>query len=90
MHVHWHEGLFLQPHHLQWMQRRLQADIRSVRSLVQPFAYGVVESDLSTDALAGGRILFNRLRVIMPRGEEVSFPEDAELPELDVRPALSR
>lgn len=90
MQVHWHEGLFLQPHHLQWMQRGLQSEIRAVRSLLQPFGYGVVESELSQDALTAGRILFNRLRVIMPRGEEISFPEDAELPELDVRPALSR
>jgi type VI secretion system protein ImpJ len=90
MHVHWHEGLFLQPHHLQWMQRGLQADIRAVRSLAHPYCYGVIESELSQDALAGGRILFNKLRVILPRGEEVSFPDDAELPELDVRPALSR
>jgi type VI secretion system ImpJ/VasE family protein len=90
MHIHWHEGLFLEAHHLQWMQRCIQCDIRAVRSVLNPFAYGVIESDLSSDALAGGRILFNRLRVIMPRGEEVSFPEDAELPELDVRPALSR
>src|SRR2546423_1030950 len=90
MHVHWHEGLFLQPHHLQIMQRRLQADVRGSRSLFNPYCFGVVESRLSQDDLADGRIRFERLRVIMPSGQEVFFPEDANLPALDIKADLVR
>src|SRR4051812_39552954 len=90
MHVHWHEGLFLQPHHLQIMQHRLRAEIRVARSLLNPHCYGVVESRVSQDDLSDGRIRFERLRVIMPSGQEVFFPEDATLPALDIKGDLVR
>ena len=90
MHVHWHEGLFLQPHHLQIMQRRLQTEVRAARSLLNPYCYGVIESRLAVDDLADGRIRFERLRAVMPSGQEVFFPEDANLPALDIKPDLVR
>src|SRR5580765_3127364 len=90
MHVHWHEGLFLQPHHLQLMQRRLHGDIRAARALFSPYCYGVLESRLSYDQLADGRIVFERLRAIMPSGQEVFYPEDANLPPLEIKAALAR
>lgn len=90
MHVHWHEGLFLQPHHLQIMQRRLQTDIRAARSLLNPWTFGIIESRLSPDDLADGRIRFERLRAIMPSGQEVNYPEDANLPPLDIKTELTR
>jgi type VI secretion system protein ImpJ len=90
MHVHWHEGLFLQPHHLQVMQRRLQQDIRAVRSLFNPYYFGVLESRLSYDDLADGRVRYERLRAIMPSGQEVFLPEDANLPALDIKAELVR
>jgi type VI secretion system ImpJ/VasE family protein len=90
MHVHWHEGLFLQPHHLQIMQRQLQSDIRAARFLISPYYYGIIESRLSYDDLADGRIRFERLRAIMPSGQEVSFPDDASLPALDIKAELVR
>src|SRR6185295_17962491 len=90
MHVHWHEGLFLQPHHLQLMQHRLQTDIRAARALFRPYCFGVIESRLSHDDLPDGRIRFERLRVIMPSGQEIIFPEDANLPALDIKAELAR
>ena len=90
MNVHWHEGLFLQPHHLQILQRRLQVEIRAARSLLAVNCFGVVEGRLAYDDLADGRIRFERLQVIMPSGQEIRFPEEASLPSLDVRAAMAR
>lgn len=90
MQVHWHEGLFLQPHHLQLMQRRLLSDIRAARALFNPYGFGVLESRLSPDDLADGRIRFERLRAILPSGQEVNFPEDANVPPLDIKTELTR
>ena len=73
MHVHWHEGLFLQPHHLQLMQRQVQVDIRAARAALQPYCYGVIESRLSNDDLADGRIRFERLRAIMPTAAKMAW-----------------
>src|SRR5215469_16929336 len=90
MNVHWHEGLFLQPHHLQTMQRAMQTELRALRSLMFPYAFGVVDAKLSYDDLATGRLRFDRLHVIMPGGQEVRFPEEAQLPSLDIRAEASR
>lgn len=90
MHVHWHEGLFLQPHHLQVMQRRMLSEVRSARALFNPYCYGVVESKLDPDSLADGRIRFEKLRAIMPSGQEVFLPDDAELPSLDIKAEMAR
>jgi type VI secretion system protein ImpJ len=90
MRVHWHEGLFLQPHHLQAMQRRFESDIRAARFLGNPYCFGLLEARLSHDDLADGRIRFERLRAIMPSGQEVFFPEDANLPPLDIKAEMTR
>ena len=90
MHVHWHEGLFLQPHHLQMMQRRLATEIRAARGLFNPFCFGVLEMRISPDDLADGRVRFDRLRAILPSGQEIFYPEDANLPPLDIKTELAR
>ena len=90
MNVHWHEGLFLQPHHLQLMQRELQMETRAARTWLSPYLHGILDVRLSQDDLADGRIRFERLHVIMPSGLEVKYPEAASLPSFDVRAALAQ
>lgn len=87
--IHWHEGLFLQPHHLQRLQKACLDSIGAERQLTWSFPYGVVEARLSQDELENMRIRFDRLRVMMPSGVEVNFPENAELPSLDIQQALA-
>src|SRR5439155_17741616 len=65
-------------------------EVCRARALFNPFCFGVVESRLSHDDLADGRIRFERLRVVMPSGQEVFFPEDANLPALDIKTELAR
>ncbi len=88
--IHWSEGLFLQPHHLQRMQRHLGTRVADERRRFVPFSYGLVEARLSRDELENKRIRFDRLHAIMPSGLEVNFPENAELPSLDIAQAFSK
>ncbi len=83
-HVHWEEGLFLRPHHLQLMQRRAFEDLATERRLLQPYPYGVVELAVSRDELSNLIVRFDRLRVIMPSGLYLDIDVNAELPPLDV------
>ena len=87
--IHWEEGLFLQPHHLQRMQKSLFDLVGRERGLTWPYPYGVVEGQLSIDDLRAFRIQFKRLRVVMPGGLEVNFPENAELPTVDIKQAFA-
>src|SRR5215467_5051606 len=82
--IHWQEGLFLQPHHLQRMQKTIEADLSAERRLGWPYPYGIIEARLSRDALANKRIVFDKLRAIMPSGVEVNHPVSAEIPSLDI------
>ncbi|MCC5787631.1 MAG: type VI secretion system baseplate subunit TssK [Phycisphaerales bacterium] len=82
--VHWHEGLFLQPHHLQAMQRSSIDRASLDRALARPYPYGVAEAKLSRDGLDNMRVRFDRLLVVMPSGVVLDYPNAADLPALDI------
>lgn len=88
--VHWHEGLFLQPQHLQMLARGVRDQAASERRLATPYPYGVIDAKLSPDALENMLVRFDRLRVVMPSGIEVDFPGNADLPALDIKQAFQR
>ncbi|MBV9732586.1 MAG: type VI secretion system baseplate subunit TssK [Verrucomicrobia bacterium] len=88
MQVHWHEGLFLLPHHLQHLQRGFSDSSSAQRRLNWAHPYGLVEARLSSDDLENMRIRFDHLHAVMPSGQEVRFPRDAELAALDIKQAF--
>lgn len=87
--IHWHEGLFLQPHHLQSMQRYLEGSVVAQRRLAYAHPYGVVDAKLSPDALENMMVRFDRLRVIMPSGLEVNIPDNTDPVALDIKKAFA-
>lgn len=88
-HVHWHEGLFLQPHHLQLLQRSVFEQTSSVYRVVHPYAQGILEARISLDELGAFRLRFERLVVMMASGLMVEYPASADLPTLDLKPLFS-
>jgi len=82
--IHWQEGLFLQPHHLQMMQRNELEQLADERRLAFPYPYGLVEARLAGDELENMRVRFDRLRVIMPSGLDISVPDNADLASLPI------
>jgi type VI secretion system ImpJ/VasE family protein len=88
--VHWHEGLFLQPHHLQLFQRQLLEHGFATRRLTMPYPYGVVKAQLSPDALENLTVQFTELQAVMPSGVEVDVPGNAELPTLNIEERFNR
>ena len=87
--IHWCEGLFLQPHHLQSMQRHILEKFTRERRLCWSYPYGVIEAKVSDDELENMRVSFDRLRAIMPSGLEVNVPDNAHLPSLDIKEAFA-
>ncbi len=87
--IHWHEGLFLQPHHLQAMQRWIMEGSGGERKLRFAYPYGVVDLRHSPDELENFRIRFDRLHVVMPSGLEVRVPDNADVPALDIKQAFT-
>lgn len=89
MQIHWHEGLFLQQHHLQRLQKGVNDAIRAERRLNYAYSYGVIEAKLSPDELANMRIRFDRFRAVLPSGMEINFPGNAEIPSFDIGKAFA-
>lgn len=87
--IHWCEGLFLQPHHLQYMQRRILGKFTREHRVRWRYPYGVIEARISDDQLENMRVSFDRLRVLMPSGVEVDVPDNATVPSLDIKQAFA-
>lgn len=87
--IHWHEGLFLQPHHLQGMQRFMLDMVADERRLRMAYPYGLIECRVSSDALENMLVRFDRLRAIMPSGVEIDIPGNTDLPALDIKKAFA-
>ncbi|MCE9562682.1 MAG: type VI secretion system baseplate subunit TssK [Planctomycetes bacterium] len=88
--VHWHEGLFLRPHHLQASHRHTEHQSRQLADTLSPYAWGCRVLDIDPDALANWRFQVRRLRARLPDGTAVDIPEDTALPPLDLKPGLER
>lgn len=84
--LHWSDGLFLEPHHFQQLQRELHQALRAERRLVFPFPYGFIDLEIDEEALAARRIVVKRFSAVMPNGEELSSPGNTSLPPLVVEP----
>lgn len=93
--IHWYEGLFLEPHHLQLLQRQVLSLPATLRSCVMPYYWGLLGWKLDEKRLEQGRIRFEKLHAIFPSGIEVRLdntPEtsNAVLPELDISDVFRR
>lgn len=80
--IYWHQGLFLQPHHFQYLDAFHLDTQQAIRENLLALPWGVAFSDLDTGALAAGKVSFKHLRVLLRDGSWLSFPENAQLKDL--------
>lgn len=83
--VHWHEGMFLQPHHFQAEHRYQTA--RTHRGIKWPVHHnwGLRAIQVDQDALKNSRLVIQSLEACLRDGTPVSIPEDGILPTLDLK-----
>ena len=82
--VHWSEGLFIQPQHLQQMQTNINSLIRAQRKLSVPFDYGFYDLELDPEALTTRRVVIKRFSAVMPDGTEISMPGNCNVETLEL------
>lgn len=82
--LHWNDGLFLQPHHLQRLQRTALIYGRTNRKMYMPYPCGLIDFEVDLEALASARVLVKRFSAVMPDGLEISMPGNTVLPPLDL------
>lgn len=86
--VHWHEGMFLRPHHFQTSQRHLLQSINWGEKWDLHYNWGLRTIELDLDALANFRFVTRALQARLRDGTLISIPEDGILPTLDLKPAF--
>lgn len=81
--IHWHEGLFLQQHHLQAMQRSAQQGLTAERELQCSHPYGLITFSYRVAELQKQLLRVEHLRAVLPSGRLVDVPGNADLDALD-------
>lgn len=75
----WHQGLFLQPQHMQYLDAYHRNFTMALVSKTRPYFWGWIELEIDPDALQSGAFLCKKLTGIFPDGAFVSFPDNAVL-----------
>jgi len=86
--VHWSEGMFLRPHHLQAGQRWVETVINTGFDSLRPYAWGFVRVSIASEPLENFTLRLDECVVRMKDGTWVEIPENTEVGPLDIQPAL--
>lgn len=86
--VHWHEGMFLRPHHFQTAQRHQDHVLARNDKWSLHYNWGLRAIDLDQEALANYRLVIRALQARLRDGATLAIPDDGLLPALDLKPAF--
>lgn len=88
--VHWEEGMFLGPQHLQAAQRFEARQRHLFARSAMRFNWGLSALDLNAEALRNHRFEALSLRAFLRDGTMIDLPNDGSVPVSDFRPALEQ
>jgi type VI secretion system protein ImpJ len=88
--VHWYEGMFLRPQHLQAAQRYEASQRDRGAKWDLHYNWGLRSVELNTTALANHRLVLQSLQARLRDGTLVSLPEDTVSPTVDLKGPLER
>lgn len=78
----WNEGMLLTPHHFQQWDNYHEELLNSrVHSMMQ-FAYGVLDLQVNSEAVANGNFQITNCRAVLPDGLMVNVPDAEAVPDL--------
>jgi type VI secretion system protein ImpJ len=88
--MHWHEGMFLRPHHFQAAERYWSHRAHVAERWDHHYGWGLRDIEIDPDALANHRFVVRSVRARLRDGTLVSIPEDGAPPALDLKGAIER
>ena len=86
--IHWYEGVFLRPHHLQAAQRQMETVVRTALDAARPFAWGFVELNIAKEPLENCTLRVDHCELRLKDGTWARIPENTEVPPLNFEAAL--
>ncbi len=88
--VHWHEGMFLRPHHFNVALRHAERVGALGEMWDHPYNWGLRSIEIDTDALANNRLVVRSLRARMRDGTLVSIPDEGVPTAVDLKGAFGQ
>lgn len=86
--VHWYEGLFLRPHHLQAADRHWSELIHTSLSSDNPYNYGLFSFEYSKEALANHQFDVTNLKARMRDGTIIDLDSGDQADRVDLKEAM--
>lgn len=86
--IHWSEGMFLRPHHLQSGQRWTETMVRASLEAARPFAWGFSELKIAAGPLENFTLRLDGCEARLKDGTWVRIPENTEVAPLEFKAAL--
>src|SRR5262249_19145986 len=87
--VHWHEGMFLRPHHMQAADHHWQAALKASEDWSRPFPWGLRSVDIDRQEVRNGSLTLLRCEARFRDGTRVAIPEDGAIDPVELRSALA-
>lgn len=88
--VHWAEGMFLRPHHLQVSERHREEVLRGEVRRLQPFFWGMLKVDIALDQLENFTFEIRDIEVKLKDGTALSLASNLRLPPRTFRTELDQ
>lgn len=83
--LHWSEGMFLTPQHMQAFTKHVHGRLAQDALGADPFAWGIAELELDTEALKNYVVRVKRLDAILEDGTRIRVPDETEIPSREIR-----
>ena len=78
--VHWSEGMFLRPHHLQLAERHRGEQLRQEVRRLQPFFWGILKIDIASDQLENFTFEIRDAEIKLKDGTSLALASNLRLP----------
>ncbi len=78
--IHWGEGMFLTPQHMQGLSRFVEGRLGSIALGSAPYAWGITSLDLDMQALENQELKVRRLEAVLDDGTFIRVPDECEIP----------
>lgn len=75
--IYWHNGLFLKPHHFQYLQKYTQDTVQNLFGVMNPYNWGVMGLSLDEETLKNKMLTIKEAVFVFRDGTVVSYPKNA-------------
>lgn len=79
--IYWHQGLFLKPHHFQYIQAYQEQDSLTIKENLEPYFWGVSKLNIDKKELLNKNFVLQDLELIFMDGTIVKVPQNAVVAE---------